>query len=573
MPTRLLAYSDLPSEVVEFLGDADAVKVVDGIMDAQGIPKERAAEFSGLVEGVILGQINIRSLPDMIAVYGISDDKAQAAAIELVGKRILPVAEAVGLDVAGALKAWGADAGQFKNVKRVEVKEAKDDKEGKENGGENLVHKALTGKGAVFSDPVLQHRLELIVASYKSGVRTADQAVAVMARSIKTGGLEMGEQVARDVLALVGVAEVPVIASAAKQSPEIASVVSLPRNDSGVKGSDDFSTEDEVEVKQIAKSKKAAMAQPVLITDTKAAAEKIIVETKLVFPTGELKTRFEHIIDARLRDVRDGFETQQKLEAPVEQGGVGLSGVQLANVMERVEKMDEMHHRALAMQLGEKKVAAMAAKASRAATQAAVQKQEEQVMAKRYAEITGVAPKETVAPPTERTTAAMPAHEEVQRREQMIDTAKVKAAIEAAKPSKPSVTPVMSEPTIPTTAAGRPKVEDVRFERKLVGPIEELKLLTLADFRRLSKDPKQAVLKIRDKVDLVKQEGYDRLIAAVKAWRASPLFQLYVALSREAVQVGKSPTEILALKRAAGEEVPTDEELRAIVKLNGSLRF
>jgi hypothetical protein len=322
----------------------------------------------------------------------------------------------------------------------------------------------------------------------------------------------------------------------------------------------------------VAEQKKAAMETPSLVTDTRAAAEKIAADAKLSFATGELKTRFEHIIDARLRDVRDGFETRAKLEAPVELGGLGLFGAQLVDVVEAAENLDAMHHKALAAQMEEKKRQARAERSEMAERSEKIQAKDAQVMAQRYAEITGKAPTELVEPMASRPTA-LPMAETVERRARQIDTSKVKEAIEAAKTPTATVRAVLSPASIPMASSGRPKVEDVRFERKLAGPVEELRLLTLVDFRRLSKDPTQAARKVRDKVELAAQEGYDRRIAAVRAWRESPLCQLYVSLSREALIAGKGIAQVLDEKRAAGEDVPSNEELKAVVELNGELRF
>ena len=242
-------------------------------------------------------------------------------------------------------------------------------------------------------------------------------------------------------------------------------------------------------------------------------------------------------------------------------------------VMGMVEEMDAGHHKALAAGMVVKKQQAQAEKALKAEKAEEVQDQEAQVMAKRYAELTGKAPTEVVGPVVASRPTSATLADAVKARDEKIDVSKVKAAIEAAKAPAPVVTPVLSAPSIPATAAGRPKVEDIRFERKLAGPVEELKMLTLTDFRRLSKDPKQAILRVQDKVDLVGQEGYDQRIAAIRAWRASPLSQEYVAVSREALLSGTSLARVLADKRATGADALSDEELRAIVELNGILRF
>lgn len=564
MPAKYTKFSQLPREVTDFLVSDDGQQQVLDLMETHGIDSEHLDELYDLVEAVIFGETQLDDVPAAFALAsGLSSETGNRAMLEFLSLRLLPIADAVGIDVASAMKRWGASADVSDQVNKVTV----------------IGPTPETKSGARISDPVLQHRLELIAASYRDGVRTREQAVAVLMRPIKTGGLEMGEQAANDVLMLVSSelgepkkpepeekkVEVP---------PEPAAVPAVPvvePSNTGAK-SDEFTKADEEEIKQITETKRAVIEQPTLITDTKAAAEKIAADAKLSFATGELKTRFEHIIDARLRDVRDGFETRAKLEAATDQGGVGLAGTQLVAVMEMVEAMDAMHHKALAAGMEQKKQQALVEKVERAQMAEKVQAQEAQVMAKRYAEITGKAPTELVSPTPSRPTAA-PAAEAVQQREQQIDTAKVKAAIEAAKVPGPSVTPVLSEASIPTAPSGRPKVEDIRFERKLAGPIEELRLLTLTDFRRLSKEAKQSTQKIHDKVELVSQEGYDRRIAAIRAWRESPLSLMYVALSREALIAGKGIAQILAEKRAAGEDVPTDDELRAIVELNGTLRF
>ncbi len=568
-------YSDLPVEARSFLGDFDAVTFVSGLVQKYAGPEhaKKVSDVIALVRNVATGSIGVGDLPSKLGeLFAIDKEAARSFSSDLAIHRLLPVSEMIGLDVESTLREWGADPTVLNGITRIKSEAAH------EAPVESSVQRALTDTGAVFSDPVLQHRLELIVASYRDGVRTREQAVAVLMRPVKTGGLEMGEQAAGDVLELVAseLGEPNRLPDATKVAgntlPDGISAGKVPGNDEGGAKADEFTKADEEEIKQIAETKRAVIEQPTLITDTKAAAEKIAADAKLSFATGELKTRFEHIIDARLRDVRDGFETRAKLEAATDQGGVGLAGAQLVAVMEMVEEMDAMHHKALAIEMAGKKEAHVAQKAQRAQEAEGVAAQEAQVMAKRYAEITGKAPTELVAPTPSRPTS-VPTAQAVEQREQQIDTAKVRSAIEAAKAPEPAVRPVLSEASIPTAPSGRPKVEDIRFERKLAGPIEELRLLTLTDFRRLSKEAKQSTQKIHDKVELVSQEGYDRRIAAVRAWRESPLSQMYVALSREALIAGKGIAQILAEKRAAGEDVPTDVELGAIVELNGILRF
>lgn len=574
-PSR--TYNDLPEAVFDFLNDASGVEAIGLIVQHhKGKPSDKA-KLLYLSDQIALGGVALDALPGELArIFGLDEQAARGATIEFVAARVLPIAGPLGIDAVGFLRSLGAEPAVYQNVESIKAEPVASQTVsvgGIRTRGDMAA--ALSGNSIPkFSDPVLQHRLELIEASYRDGVRTREQAVKVLMRPIKTGGLEMSEEEAGQVLDLVppkSAKTEPVAAEPAVELPKAAEQPKIQTVEGGAKA-DAFLQEDEEEVRKAAESKKEAMEHPTLITDTKAAADRIVADAKLSFATGELRTRFDHIIDARLRDVRDGFETRARLEAPADQGGLGLAGAQLVAVMEAVEAMDATHHRALAAEMAKKKDELRAKKEESAKGAEATAQKEAQVMAKRYAEITGRAPTELVAPTPSRPTAS-PKQETVARRERQIDTDKVRAAIEAAKVPSPSVRPVLSEASVPSAPSGRPKVEDVRFERKLAGPVEELRLLTLADFRRLSKDPRQATRKIQDKVELVSQEGYDRRIAAIKAWRESPISRLYVSLSRDALLAGKGIFQVLAEKRAAGEDVPTDEELRAVVELNGSLRF
>ena len=114
---------------------------------------------------------------------------------------------------------------------------------------------------------------------------------------------------------------------------------------------------------------------------------------------------------------------------------------------------------------------------------------------------------------------------------------------------------------------------DVKYVHRLAGPLEELQMMSLIDFHRLSSDPEQAIMKIQDKIALLKGESYEKMVEGIKAWRESPINKLYVALSGEAMRGGMSVIKASEAWKVAGKERLTPEEVKAIVKLNTSLRF
>ena len=80
-------------------------------------------------------------------------------------------------------------------------------------------------------------------------------------------------------------------------------------------------------------------------------------------------------------------------------------------------------------------------------------------------------------------------------------------------------------------------------------------------------------MRVKDTVDLLGQQSYAKMVEGVKAWRQSPVNLLYVAISQEAMRSGKPMSQITQEWTAAGKEVLTPEEVKAIVGLNASLRF
>jgi hypothetical protein len=325
-----------------------------------------------------------------------------------------------------------------------------------------------------------------------------------------------------------------------------------------------------------ARAKKFHQAHPPLLKIEDAIAE-IMQDAGMGSADAETKKRFERILDAHLRDARDAYETRTQLENPTDKGGLGLSGRKLADTMEVIERVVGEYRRDLAEAARQKKTQAISEKQKQtAARETDLKKREEQLLAKRYAEVTGRAPTEAMAPlsPTgSRSTAAQKAEETLAGQEKKIDLGKVKAAIAASRAPLAPSSPRLSPGSAPASSGGRPKVQDVQFNRTLAGPLEELRTMDLTDFRRLSKASDQAAAKILDKVDLLETQGYDQKIAAIKAWRESPLNQMYVRLTREALEAGKSVPQLLEEKKSAGEDALKPAELQAILNLNAKLRF
>lgn len=104
-------------------------------------------------------------------------------------------------------------------------------------------------------------------------------------------------------------------------------------------------------------------------------------------------------------------------------------------------------------------------------------------------------------------------------------------------------------------------------QSKTVGPVEELGLLTLIDFRRLGKDIGEQVAIILDKFKRLKEESFVQYIKAKEAWFVSPLYKRYLEILKKALNQ-KQPLSTTASKDPQGMIM---EEIKAMVEINKKL--
>jgi hypothetical protein len=106
-----------------------------------------------------------------------------------------------------------------------------------------------------------------------------------------------------------------------------------------------------------------------------------------------------------------------------------------------------------------------------------------------------------------------------------------------------------------------------------MGPVEQLETMTLADFRRLSTNPEEAVRKMEALLLSLQKTSYDERVRGVLAWRKSPLAGLSIALMTESLNTGVAVAEIAARRRSQGQESLGPAEMQALSKWNEKVRF
>lgn len=262
--------------------------------------------------------------------------------------------------------------------------------------------------------------------------------------------------------------------------------------------------------------------------DIYATMAEDVVRNAGVSVTQELAGRLQTIVVSRLKEVRDPIETAEILVRPVSQAGMGFSSVDAKKVLDRADAKFKSLQGELAEVVKEKNAAAIKSETDRAKER------------KRAAEAT-----------------------EEQAREALFESV-----------TSGTARPVPARPVdLATTATpARPKVQDVARVPGLVGPVEELAALTLADWRKLSQNPKEAALKVRDIIKLLGEQSLERRAAGVHGWKQSEPVRLYEALIGESFRTKKSVRDVIDMRTSEKQPTLTVDEFNAIMELNALLR-
>ncbi|MFW0837494.1 MAG: hypothetical protein ACKKL5_00645 [Candidatus Komeilibacteria bacterium] len=124
-----------------------------------------------------------------------------------------------------------------------------------------------------------------------------------------------------------------------------------------------------------------------------------------------------------------------------------------------------------------------------------------------------------------------------------------------------------------TVPAGKVAMQEVASFSKLVGPVDELRQLSLSVWRRLGPDSTTIINKIKQRIESLGADSLAKRLAAIKAWQASAVYKEYVDLGRASLEEGLPVDTIIQRRQSAGQETLTVQEFSAISDLNGQLRF
>lgn len=308
------------------------------------------------------------------------------------------------------------------------------------------------------------------------------------------------------------------------------------------------------------------------MADAAAAAAELKLEDSL-------HRRFRSLAAMYFRDLRDDLETVSKMTMPIASGGLGLADAEAERVMLLLHNRNLAYKNAINDKSASAKqefTSAMAEKQMREGSEReAAEKARLDALYNRVTEKINKPAALAKAMPTPAPQPVVTAPRIIpvihEGSEAVPAVPAAPAAISVAEPLKMETSPAAAAVTV-EAAAAKPAVMDVSSVPKLVGPVEELRTLRIVDFRRLSKDPREACLKIRDKVDLLAERSFAEKDRGVKAWQESEINRLYLELLRTSLD-GKPVPDVIATRERNGEPTLSKLEFDAIMELNRKLRF
>lgn len=230
----------------------------------------------------------------------------------------------------------------------------------------------------------------------------------------------------------------------------------------------------------------------------------------------DLQGRMKSLVLAKLKDIKSAEEIKEVLVKPVKNGGLGLTDVQAEKVVQVCQRIGVSEN----LDDG-KKTEPPVLKGKTPSMSLMVEPPELPMVIPTY---------NTVA--TKNTTLhAAPSKEEKE---------KIVSKILHESIAQEPIFKISSQPVTKQT------MQDISVSEEEMGPVEELKSMTLEDFRRISSNPEEAAKRVLQKMLNLKEESFVWYLDGVAAFRNSPLYVEYMSNICRSLSERKTVANVLA---------------------------
>ncbi len=131
---------------------------------------------------------------------------------------------------------------------------------------------------------------------------------------------------------------------------------------------------------------------------------------------------------------------------------------------------------------------------------------------------------------------------------------------------------IMKKKSSSNNNGAKVKMDDVK-RVKITGPVDELRYMDLTNLRRLSDDPVQAFEKIAQKLKILEDIDYNKMLEGIDAWRQSPVYKMYLNIFFKASNEGLQIKDLLEKLKSSDREYLNQEEIEALIDFNKKLNF
>ncbi len=450
---------------------------------------------------------------------------------------VYPLADMVSWDVEARLQELGIPAPQLQSMFRISLRPM--------SYGAAARRIATNAKLSVLTEEVARRMREILV-SYLKDVRSLDQVKQALQQSQQEGGLgfsrEQADQFVDELEKLQNSVDI-------LSEQEYAEWYSNFQRDANAKLFEETAPQARVPSTTTTMSEEGV---PVIRGNSsmdnyddllEVAVEDTVQKLTVAGLDDYLLKRLRNIISTRLRDVRNQIQVKEVLARDSKIGGLDRHPEEADAMAKVIEESYTSHREALT-----------AAEQQRIERMKQAQDEKREVRRKEESD----------------------SHAEWYR--QKIQAANPwAAALEAQKSGQPQ--PVGQGVWPQASAAGainadpnaRPAIDSIRPPVRLTSLGNELGGLTLAEFRRIAKSPEEAMERLWQKLETLKQESYESWQEGAQAWRQSPLQQQYLQLVTQSFSSGRPVAEIAREWHEKDPNQPTAEEIGAILLINNRL--
>lgn len=331
-------------------------------------------------------------------------------------------------------------------------------------------------------------------------------------------------------------------------------------------------------------------------------ATKIMTEVGLSFPAAELNLRFENIINTYLKGIRNRIVTKESLIKAIENGGLGMSEDQATDVLDSADgkpfkpkiepkpsimdliELESKKNKQIASRDVDYDFSELVANKNQAKQPVLLQTTGRAILESRTDD-------EMVKP----VKAALPTLRPTPTSSDIVGIAQVKMPKFEAKPlghslseslaaikdeeekeeaikEKNSLTDIQNasvgSANWQKTDSGKVVMADVLSKPHVYSPIDELRFMTIKNFRNLSKDPEQAINFVLKKIEAVITDDFSKKVEAITAWKQSPINRMYLDVCKVGLMEAKPAAKVLSEKQKEDVDFLSNAEFEAIIKLN-----